>query len=29
LLACSDDTKVVSETNESNNCIASATTTMH
>ncbi len=29
LLACSDDTKVVSETNESNNCTASATTTTH
>jgi len=29
LLACSDDTKLVSETNETNNCKASATTTMH
>jgi photosystem II stability/assembly factor-like uncharacterized protein len=29
LLACSDDTKLVSETNEKNNCSASATTTMH
>jgi len=29
LLACSDDKKVVSETNETNNCKASATTTMH
>ena len=29
LLACSDDKGVVSETNETNNCTASATTTMH
>src|SRR2546428_7942701 len=29
LLACSDNTKLVSETNESNNCKASATTTTH
>ena len=29
LLACSDDTKLVSETNETNNCKASATTTTH
>jgi CARDB protein len=29
LLACSDDRRAVSETNETNNCKASATTTMH
>src|SRR5438132_732314 len=29
LLACSDNTKLVSETNESNNCNASTTTTTH
>jgi hypothetical protein len=29
LLACSDDTKVVAETNETNNCTASAATTTH
>jgi subtilase family serine protease len=29
LLACSDDTKVVSETNENNNCMASAATATH
>jgi hypothetical protein len=29
LLACSDDKGVVPETNETNNCKASATITMH